>query len=89
MAGKADHVSMEVDAPMPSSSLDVSMSEEAYKESMLIPLTPFNNLPPLTNNVHKIIAKKNVMFCRPCYEPYYQKLKSISFSEISRCIVTG
>ncbi len=33
--------------------------------------------------------KKNVMFCRPCYEPYYQKIRSISFSEISQCIVTG
>jgi hypothetical protein len=91
MAGEADDDSMEeVDAPMmPSSSLDVSMSDEAYKETMLIPLIPVKKLPPLTNDAHAELVKKNVMFCRPCYEPYYQKIRSLFFSEISQCIVTG
>jgi hypothetical protein len=89
MAGKVDDVSMEVDAPMPIGSLDVSMSDEAYKETMLTPLTPFNILPPLTNNAPAELVEENVMFCRPCYEQYYQKLRSISFSKIHQCIVTG
>ncbi len=90
MASKADDDSMELDALiLPSSSLDVSMSNEAYEETMLIPLIPFKKLPPLTNNATAKLVKKNVMFCQPCYEQYYQKLKSISFSEIHRCIVTG
>ncbi len=89
MVGKADDVSMEVDAPMPIGSLDVFMSDEAYKESMLIPLIPVKKLPTLTNDAPAELVEENVMFCRPCYEQYYQKLKSISFSKIHRCIVTG